>query len=30
MESGGGMNVQKINNSKDNFNPELWRNKGGK
>jgi hypothetical protein len=30
MESGGGLNVHKINNSKDNFNPDLRRNRGGK
>jgi hypothetical protein len=30
MESGGGLNVHEINNSKDNFNPELRRNRGGK
>jgi hypothetical protein len=30
MKSGGGRNIYKINNSRDNFSPELRRNRGGK
>jgi hypothetical protein len=30
MKSGGGLNVHKINNSRDGFSPELRRNIGGK
>jgi hypothetical protein len=30
MKSDGGLNVHKINNSRDDFSPELRRNRGGK
>jgi hypothetical protein len=30
MKSDGGLNVHKINNSRDGFSPELRRNRGGK